>query len=166
MSPPTQYCHLFSPTLAQAFNPWAPLHLYTSLALICIVSFCLTSSGLEFLCGKAIIDAAALGCIPVFFHPAQPSLWPLHWNASLASITFDWTTVRAAKWPAQRASKVFHQLSRIPRARVSEMRRVLRGMTSRLTYRGEDARHAACRRPNSPDAIDILVQWLQNHHAR
>ena len=53
-----------------------------------------------------MIDSLSVGCVPVLFHPAQATLWPLHWpNANRSSLLFDWTN--GAPRPKTRAHAAY-----------------------------------------------------------
>ena len=64
-----------------------------ALRLYATATFCLQPPGDAYPRG-AIVDAMAMGCIPVFFHPSQRALWPLHWRAAdvaTSSVLLDWS---------------------------------------------------------------------------
>lgn len=53
--------------------------------------FCLQPPG-DVVVRGAIVDAIAMGCIPVLLHRAQAKLWPLHWDAARGAVLFDWSS--------------------------------------------------------------------------
>ena len=94
------------------------------------------------------MDALSVGCIPVFFHPQQQRLWPRHWNASQASLLFDWSTMRG------NASQVLHTLLAMPAERVEALHRAAADAARNMYYRGEVGER------RSRDAVDVLVDVL------
>ena len=62
---------------------------HRAIALYARSVFCLMPPG-DTLPRQGIVDAITVGCIPVFLHKGQRELWPWHWNASHASVLFDW----------------------------------------------------------------------------
>ena len=109
--------------------------------------FCLQPPG-DTLPRAGIVDALSVGCIPVFFHPAQQQLWQHHWNASQASVLFDWSITRG------NASEVMQTLLAMPPERVESLHRAAAEAARSMYYRGElDER-------NKTDAVDVLVDVL------
>jgi len=127
-----------------------------ALSLYASSTFCLQPPG-DTLARSGIVDAISLGCIPVLFHPAQLELWPHHWNASAASVTFDWT---AGPWAygapqplikdpavyAARAASDLASLLAMPARRVAALRRAVADAARSLVYASREAREDAPRR--------------------
>ena len=105
----------------------------------------------------AIIDAMAVGCIPVLLHPAQLALWPWHWAPNASALLFDWTQARR-----QDARATLRALLEMPRARVDALRAAGARDVARLTYRGAPGGpgHACGEEQRVPDAVETLVQGL------
>ena len=109
--------------------------------------FCLQPPG-DTIPRAGIVDALSVGCIPVLFHPAQQQLWPHHWNASQASVLFDWSATRG------NASEVMQTLLAMPRERVESLQRAAAEAARSMYYRGNLGP------PNERDAVDVLVDVL------
>ena len=110
-------------------------------------SFCLQPPG-DTIPRAGIVDALSVGCVPVLFHPAQQKLWPRHWNASQASLLFDWSGTRG------NASQVLQDLMALSPERVQQLRRAATAAAQTMYYRGELGD------PNRKDAVDLLVRTL------
>jgi hypothetical protein len=121
-------------------------------------TFCLQPPG-DVLARSAIVDAVLVGCVPVFFHPGQQQLWPLHWRADAASVLFDWT-----KGSERNASRVMRELIEMPQAQVSALQDALRRVAPSFAYRGGRERAQVDRHAQSDlqseDAVDVLVRRL------
>lgn len=135
--------------------------------------FCLQPPG-DVIARGAIVDALSVGCIPVFFLRGQAALWPWHWNASDASVLFDWAAVGSAR----NATAVMHALVAM-HGRTAELRRRQAAVVDaapRLLYRGAGAAHDGARRGKDaeaeaaggvePDAVDVLLARLGAWAAR
>ena len=109
--------------------------------------FCLQPPG-DTIPRAGIVDALSVGCVPVLFHPAQQALWPRHWNASQASLLFDWSRKRG------NASEVLQQLLALPPERVEQLHRAAVAAAQAMYYRGELGDE------NAEDAVDVLVRTL------
>lgn len=125
-----------------------------------------------------VIDAVSVGCIPVLLHPWQLSLWPHHWNASRASIYFDWGRFRhqqartechavvrgrAVSAPMRRgdhARCVLDLLLRVPPESIAALRREGARVARCLTYRGEHAGSGRGGADDDSDALDLTLQTL------
>ena len=138
-----------SSVMRDAFESWPPL----ARADACrahadsTARFCLQPPG-DTIPRAGIVDALSVGCIPVFFHPQQQRLWPRHWNASQASLLFDWSTIRG------NASQVLHTLLAMPAERVGALHRAAADAARNMYYRGEVGER------RSRDAVDVLVDVL------
>lgn len=105
--------------------------------------FCLMPPG-DVLSRAAIIDAIAVGCVPVFFHRLQSALWPLHWDGRKGSVLFDWS--RWSELPkrklnnltvedfAPEAQKVLQQLATLPSHEVLRLQRAVREIMPAMVY--------------------------------
>ena len=123
--------------------------------------FCLMPPGDSIVRG-AIVDALSVACVPVFFHPAQQQLWPLHWNASEASLLFDWTEPDAER----NATAVLLALVAFAEEGRDEARALQQAAArahQRMVYRRRDSRHSE--HEGRPDAVDLLVGSLQSQFA-
>lgn len=159
---------------ASISNSEGAVHLYSNSV------FCLQPPG-DSLPRSAILDAIAVGCIPVFFDPRQRELWPWHWNASAASVTFDWTdgVSRYEGWsndlPQQRtrqlrncwrcllprARAVLHALESMPAERVKQLQHAVWEAAPHLLYHGiEGALAAGDRSANAGTAVETLLPHL------
>ena len=111
--------------------------------------FCLQPPG-DTIVRTAIIDAIAVGCIPVFFHVAQAALWPWHWKSDRASVLFDWSAPDAP----QNATLALQELLAMPEARVRALQASVSEAAHKLYYRGELGARS------QRDAIDVLVDGM------
>ena len=84
----------------------------------------------------------------MLFHPAQQQLWQHHWNASQASVLFDWSASRG------NASEVMQTLLAMPHERVESLQRAAAEAARSMYYRGDLGA------PNERDAVDVLVDVL------
>ena len=114
---------------------------------------------------SAIVDAVVLGCIPVFFHPAQLTIWPLHWNASNASVHFNWAQstigdVNNITLVLEHARRAIHKLLTMADEQVSVLQHELLRVASRLTYRGQHAAVDSAAPPRLDDAVDVLLRHV------
>ena len=145
--------------------------------------FCLQPPG-DVVARGAIVDAISVGCIPVFFHPAQPVLWPLHWNGARSSVLFDWTdprqrnatatTVGREKIGRAAADSALRRLLEMSDAEITRLQRAVARAAPRMFYRLRpdvdhrsalhDARAIDGASPSPPtvppDAVDVLVGGL------
>ena len=141
--------------------------------------FCLMPPG-DVLARGAIVDAISVGCIPVFFHPAQQALWPLHWRGETASILFDWTDprVRNASVGTPRREAIGREaalvalrvLFEMEAGRVRLLQRAVGHAARRMFYRAAPRARApphagtaiggGGRAAASEDALDILLDEL------
>ena len=143
--------------------------------------FCLQPPG-DVVARGAIVDAISVGCIPVFFHPAQPVLWPLHWNGARSSVLFDWTDPRQRNatattvgrekigWAA--ADSALRRLLEMSDAEITRLQRAVARAAPRMFYRLRpdvgSALHGARAIDGAspslptapPDAVDVLVGGL------
>ena len=164
--------HLYQPMSGK--NARAAVDLYARSV------FCLQPPG-DVVTRGAIVDAISVGCIPVFFHPAQPILWPLHWNGARSSVFFDWTdprqrnqnrtTLGLASLDKPAAHSVLRRLIEMSDAEVVKLQRAVARAASRMYYRlrpGGDVTNTLQTVPVintasptvAPDAVDILVAGL------
>lgn len=121
--------------------------------------FCLQPPGDSF-ARPGIVDAVSVGCIPVLFHQAQAELWPWHWDASEAAVTYDWAD------PSQRSGEaVMKSLLALPEQRVQALQRGLARAASRLVYRGESGASASAETEGN-DAFETLVRGLLQQERR
>lgn len=111
-------------------------------------TFCLQPPG-DTIPRSGIVDALSVGCVPVLFHPAQRRLWPCFWNASRASILFDWTSSQRLN-----ATDVLQTLLEMPSNQVEGLRSAAADAAQRMYYRG------SLGDPGQSDAIDALVRTL------
>ena len=132
--------------------------------------FCLQPPG-DVVARGAIVDAISVGCIPVFLHPAQRALWPLHWNGARASVLFDWTdlanrnatatTVGRERIGRGAADRALRHLLTLGEPEVARLQRAVASAARRMHYRAraqdERNRKAAS---NPPDAVDYLLHGL------
>mmetsp|Transcript_79144 Transcript_79144/g.237148 ORF Transcript_79144/g.237148 Transcript_79144/m.237148 type:complete len:423 (-) Transcript_79144:22-1290(-) len=141
--------------------------------------FCLQPPG-DTLGRTAIVEAIAAGCIPVFFHPHQQRLFPLHWDAPSQSVLFDWSALpkpppgkRGYEPFIPKAQEVLRALVEYPEAEVARMQNALGQLAPAMVYRSrelapagtvpverggdEESRRAASTRA---DAVDVLVRGL------
>lgn len=122
-------------------------------------TFCLQPPG-DVIARGAIVDAISVGCIPVFFHRAQAALWQWHWNASDASVLFDWSAAGSDE-SAKNGTAVMDALvamrdtaaTRRMQARVVEAAR-------RMMYRKREAAGGGGDAVAEEDAVDVLVERL------
>jgi hypothetical protein len=138
--------------------------------------FCLQPPG-DVIARGAIVDAISVGCIPVFFHPAQQRLWPLHWDGTRASILFDWTDMHVRNATATSTNReeiglaaalaVMQNLMGRSDAEIERLQRAVRVAGQRMIYR---VRHNASTAPPRvasggarADAVDVLLQGLARH---
>jgi len=147
--------------------------------------FCLQPPG-DVVARGAMVDALSVGCIPVFFHPAQAALWPLHWSGARASVTFDWTdphvrnatvaTVGRERIGRAAADVALRHLLELSDAEVARLQRAVARAAPRMYYRVRpDTNHWRGLRGTSgavttpltpsrpltpPDAVDVLVAGL------
>ena len=147
--------------------------------------FCLQPPG-DVVARGAMVDAISVGCIPVFFHPAQPALWPLHWNGARASVLFDWTdprlrnatatTIGREKIGRAAAEGALQQLLQMSDAEVLRLQRAVAKAAPRMFYRiRPNVDHwstlqrgraidgtidSASSLAVAPDAVDVLVAGL------
>ena len=137
--------------------------------------FCLMPPG-DVVARAAIVDAITAGCVPVFFHPTQAQLWPLHWNGSATSVTFDWTSLpltaanrtnlRAALHPY--AKQALAELRDMPDAQVQRLQRGVREVAPGMVYTRAAQHHdgrvetaaAVAEARAWPDATDTFVREL------
>ena len=110
-------------------------------------TFCLQPPG-DTIPRAGIVDALSVACIPVLFHRAQTTLWPLHWRWQNASLLFDWSIAH------RNASEVLQELLTMPSERVKALKRAARQAARSIYYRG------AIGDPKKRDAVDILVDAL------
>ena len=123
-------------------------------------TFCLQPPG-DVIARGAIVDAISVGCIPVFFHRAQAALWQWHWNASDASVLFDWSAAGSSDESAKNGTAVMDALvamrdtaaTRRMQARVVEAAR-------RMMYRKREAAGGGGDAVAEEDAVDVLVERL------
>ena len=119
--------------------------------------FCLQPPG-DTIVRSAIVDAIAVGCIPVLFHEAQAALWPWHWKADRASVLFDWS----APSSSQNATSALHELLGMPASRVRALQAAVVDAARSHFYRGDVGP------ADQPDAIDALVKGMRrlakDHH--
>lgn len=127
--------------------------------------FCLMPPGDSIVRG-AIVDALSVACVPIFFHPAQQQLWPLHWNASEASLLFDWTAPDAER----NATAVLQALVAFAEERRDEARALQQAAArahQRMVYRRRDPRGGGGGEHDGRlDAVDVLVGSLLSRFAR
>ena len=106
--------------------------------------FCLQPPG-DVVARGAIVDAISVGCIPVFLHPAQRALWPLHWNGARASVLFDWTdlanrnatatTVGRERIGRGAADRALRHLLTLGEPEVARLQRAVASAARRMHYR-------------------------------
>ena len=110
-------------------------------------------------------QAISAGCIPVFFHPLQPKLFPLHWNGSASSVLFDWTSLpkplpgkRGYEPFVSHAEEAFRSLLQLPDQDVLRMQSSIRQVATRMVYhmRGDGITPTT----TEDDAVDALVRGL------
>ena len=124
--------------------------------------FCLQPPG-DTLPRPGMIDSLSVGCVPVLFHPAQATLWPLHWpNVNRSSLLFDWTSgaprpkTRAHAAYAERAKAVVDALLRVPDAELRALRKGVAEAATTMLYAAKPT--AATGRS---DAIDLIVRQMR-----
>ena len=100
---------------------------------------------------SGIVDAVSVGCIPVFFHAEQNRLWPTLWNASRATLLFNFTD-----GGSRNATAALEALVSMPSDRVAQLQEEIARIAAHLTYRGERQRRAS----DASDAVDVLVNAL------
>jgi len=122
--------------------------------------FCLQPPG-DTIARSAIVDAVSVGCIPVFFHPGQVRLWPLHWNATTASILFDFTLGRGKVLPRSavayqaNATAALRALLQMPQNEVKRLQLAVAQAAPALIFRRSQSDQG------NSDAVDTLVSHLQ-----
>lgn len=117
--------------------------------------FCLQPPG-DVIARGAIFDAISVGCVPVFFLRGQAALWPWHWNASAASVLFDWQADGAAR----NGSAVMQALLALYESGAARaMQAAVVAAAQSMTYRDRGGPPPPQRRqPQGADALDVLVE--------
>ncbi len=134
-------------------------------------TFCLMPPG-DTLARGAIIDAVTCGCIPVFFHPLQPRLWPAHWDGGSASVLADLTKgyplprARDARLVLANATAALQRLLDMPSAAVRALQRAVGAAAARLIYRRRSADGRAAELAGDEDAVDVLVEQMRRLQQR
>ena len=142
----------------------------TAIELYARSVFCLQPPG-DVVARGGIVDAISVGCIPVFLHPAQQQLWPLHWKATRASVLIDWTnlanrnatatTIGREKIGREAADKLLHRLLFMPQAEVLRLQRGVAVATRRMHYRTRQQNESVeVALGSPPDAVDVLVKGI------
>jgi len=105
-------------------------------------TFCLQPPG-DSISRKAVVDSLLLGCIPVFFHPAQRDQWPWHfagWSAN-ASVLIE-------SGPHDDMAGLMANLSHVPSEQVRRMQATIAEHAWRLVYRVAD-------RPSAEGRVEV-----------
>ena len=160
---------LFSPSCV--CTVWCTL--WTVVCRYAHSTFCLQPPG-DVIGRGAIVDAISVGCIPVFFHRAQAALWHWHWNASDASLLFDWADAGGDGRRSNATAVMEALVGLYDTAATRRMQRKVAEVAQRMLYRDrvggararpearEHARevHGEDVGEDDEDAVDVLVARL------
>ena len=116
-------------------------------------TYCLQPPG-DAISRKGVVDCLLLGCIPVFFDPAQRTQWPWHYAAWSAN-----ASVLLSGGNIEGTVDALDRLARIPASEVRRMQATIAANAWRLVYRvGEDDDEAG-------DAFSITLDALARRAA-
>merc|ERR1712228_142375 len=107
--------------------------------------FCLQPPG-DTLPRQGIVDAITVGCIPVFFHPEQLELWSMFWNASQASVFFNFQDSRS-----RNATWVIERLLNYPAAQLRALQREIARVAPSFVYKDRGSSPVI-----KPDLVEVL----------
>lgn len=134
-------CHRHRRVCVWKYQSLSGSRAFDALGLYRASRFCLMPPG-DTIVRQAIVDAVALGCVPVFFHPTQLRLWPRFWNARAASLLFNVTSGPPA------VDAMFETLMRLDAATERALRDEVNAAGPLLTFTS---------RAFSPNALDRML---------